>query len=100
MRWEEWGRLREVAIANHQGDPSTLPASLKEPMPSRPPPFEDEDMGDVSADILNQSAQLDGNESFSMDKAMQEDHVPVADPGLEKAPVGGAGFSMNSHAGS
>ncbi len=88
MRWDEWVRLREIAIQNYPGPPETLPSSLKDPLPPRPQPFEDEDMGDVSADLLSHGGQFEGlSESFQMERSIAEDHVPLADPGLEKPAV-------------
>lgn len=88
MRYDEWLRLREVAIRNHAGSANPLPASLTDPPPPRPEPFEDEDVGDVSADILNQSGAFEGaSETFNLDRSLQEEVVPLADPGMERSAV-------------
>lgn len=88
QRYDEWARLREVAIQNHAGSSAPLPTSLTAPLPPRPGPFEDEDVGDISADLLNQTGQFEGaSESFNLERSMQEEHVPVADPGMEKPVV-------------
>lgn len=85
MRWDEWVRLRELAVKNYPGPPEKLPPSLKDPLPPRPQPFVDDDMGDVSADLLNHGGQFEGiSESFQLERSIADDHVPLADPGLEK----------------
>jgi hypothetical protein len=53
-------------------------------------------MGDVSADLLSHTGQFEGvSESFQLDRSMQEEHVPLADPGMEKPAV--SGFSSLCH---
>ena len=88
-RYEEWMRLRETAIANHSasGSPETLPKWLTEDPPSKPEPFQDEEMMDVSVDMTANG--FDASESFTMDRSvLADDMVPVADPGLETRPPG------------
>jgi serine/threonine-protein phosphatase 2A regulatory subunit B' len=88
MRWDEWVRLRELAVKNYPGPPEKLPPSLKDPLPPRPQPFVDDDMGDVSADLLNHGGQFEGiSESFQLERSIADDHVPLADPGLQKPAV-------------
>jgi serine/threonine-protein phosphatase 2A regulatory subunit B' len=87
-RYDEWMRLREIAIQNAGGyDSPRLPASLREPPPPRPEPYEEsaDDMGEVSAEMLN--GTLEGGESFNLERSMAEDVVPVADPGIDRSPV-------------
>ncbi|OCF34730.1 protein phosphatase 2 (formerly 2A), regulatory subunit B' [Kwoniella heveanensis CBS 569] len=86
-RYDEWVKLREQAIANHKanhGD-APLPPSLTEPLPPRPEPYEDEPMTDVSVDMTANG--FDPSESFTLDRSMGEEMVPVADPGVDRAPM-------------
>ncbi|KAJ9097446.1 Serine/threonine-protein phosphatase 2A 56 kDa regulatory subunit delta isoform [Naganishia adeliensis] len=88
-RYDEWMRLREIAIQNAGGyDSPRLPASLREPPPPRPEPYEDngDDVGEVSAEMLV-NGTLEGGESFNLERSMAEDVVPLADPGLDRSPV-------------
>ncbi|WWC97009.1 hypothetical protein V866_003886 [Kwoniella sp. B9012] len=86
-RYDEWVRLREQAIENHRASGSTqpLPASLTEPLPPRPEPYEDEPMTDVSVDMTANG--FDPSESFTLDRSIGEEHVPLADPGVDRAPM-------------
>jgi serine/threonine-protein phosphatase 2A regulatory subunit B' len=82
-------RLREIAIQNAGGyDSPRLPASLREPPPPRPEPYEEagDEVGDVSAEMLH-NGTLDGGESFNLERSLAEDAVPLADPGLDRSPV-------------
>jgi len=81
-------QLREQAIANHtaSGSSQPLPKSISEAPPPRPPPYEEEEMTDVSVDMTANG--FDASESFTLDRSMAEDMVPVADPGLESHSVG------------
>lgn len=83
QRYEEWLTLREQAIANYKASGSTapMPAMLREPPPPRPEPFEDD--GDGSVDLTANG--FDPSESFTLDRSMAEDVVPVADPGIERS---------------
>jgi serine/threonine-protein phosphatase 2A regulatory subunit B' len=88
-RYDEWMRLREIAIQNAGGyDSPRLPASLREPPPPRPEPYEDngDDVGEVSAEMLV-NGTMEGGESFNLERSMAEDVVPLADPGLDRSPV-------------
>jgi serine/threonine-protein phosphatase 2A regulatory subunit B' len=88
-RYDEWMRLREIAIQNAGGyDSPRLPASLREPPPPRPEPYEDngDDVGEVSAEMLV-NGTLEGGESFNLERSLAEDVVPLADPGIDRSPV-------------
>jgi len=88
MRYDEWCQLRKLAIENHASGSShgPLPVSLTEPLPPRPLPYEEDDMGDVSAEML-QNGTMDASESFNLERSMQEDMVPVADPEIGERPI-------------
>ncbi|KAK4687624.1 serine/threonine-protein phosphatase 2A regulatory subunit B', partial [Tremellales sp. Uapishka_1] len=91
VRYDEWTQLREQAIANFQEThpSSPLPASLADSPPPRPQPIEDEGLTDVSVDMTANG--FDVSESFTLDRSIQEEVVPLADPGIERAlgsPVG------------
>lgn len=85
-RYDEWLQLREQAIQNWEtSHPSSpLPERLQEPPPPRPEPYEDEPMMDVSVDMTANG--FDPSESFTLDRSIGEEMVPVADPGVDKAP--------------
>lgn len=87
QRHDDWMHCREQAIANHKASGSTepLPAWLLEPPPPRPQPFEDEAMADVSVDMTANG--FDASESFTLDRSLADDIVPVADPGIESRSV-------------
>lgn len=87
IRYDEWLALRDQAIANYKaaGLPEPLPKSLTEPPLPRPEPFKEEDFGDVSIDITANG--LDVSESFTLDRAMAEEMVPMADPGVDRPHV-------------
>lgn len=84
-RYDEWLRLREQAIQNWESThPSLpLPERLQEPPPPRPEPYEDEPMVDVSVEMTADG--FDPGESFTLDRSIGEEMVPVADPEVEKA---------------
>nr|ODO02386.1 protein phosphatase 2 (formerly 2A), regulatory subunit B' [Cryptococcus depauperatus CBS 7855] len=86
-RYDEWLNLREQAIQNwkttHRSSP--LPKSLQEPPPPRPEPYEEEPMMDVSVDMTANG--FDPSESFTLDRSIGEEIVPVADPGVDRAPM-------------
>lgn len=82
-RYNEWMRLRELAVHNCQANGTAVPEALKIDPPARPEPLEDEDLGEVSAEMI-QNVTMDGSESFNLERSMQEDVVPLADPGMEK----------------
>ncbi|KAK8861525.1 hypothetical protein IAR55_002347 [Kwoniella newhampshirensis] len=95
-RYDEWIRLRQQAIENHQasGLTSDLPKSLTEPMPPRPEPYEDEPLTDVSVDMTANG--FDPSESFTLDRSLQEDMVPMADPGIDSTqPVSPVGLGIH-----
>ncbi len=81
-------QLREQAIANHSasGSSSTLPKSITDPPPLRPQPYQDEEMTDVSVDMTANG--FDASESFTLDRSIADEVVPVADPGLDRTTVG------------
>jgi serine/threonine-protein phosphatase 2A regulatory subunit B' len=86
-RYEEWMHLREQAIANHKASGSTepLPKSLTDAPPPRPEPFVEEEFTDVSVDLTANG--FDASESFTLDRAIPDEVVPVADPGIDKPVV-------------
>lgn len=73
-------RLREVATQRCQASGSELPGWLKWNPPARPEPYHDEDMGEVSAEMIQNETIEAGTEGFSMDRSLQDDQVPLADP--------------------
>ena len=79
-------RLREQAIANHSasGSSETLPTWLTNGPPLRPEPYQDEEMTDVSVDMTANG--FDASESFTLGRSIPEEHVPMADPGLDRPP--------------
>lgn len=83
-RYDEWLRLREQAIQNWESThPSLpLPERLQEPPPPRPEPYEDEPMVDVSVEMTADG--FDPGESFTLDRSIGEEMVPVADPEVDK----------------
>lgn len=85
-RYDEWLQLREQAIQNWESahPSSPLPERLQEPPPPRPEPYEDEPMMDVSVDMTANG--FDPSESFTLDRSIAEETVPVADPGVDRAP--------------
>lgn len=86
-RYDEWLRLREQAIQNWESThPSLpLPERLQEPPPPRPEAYEDEPMVDVSVEMTADG--FDPGESFTLDRSIGEEMVPVADPEVEKRPI-------------
>jgi serine/threonine-protein phosphatase 2A regulatory subunit B' len=96
-RYDEWVRIREIAIANRKasGAEGPLPASLTEPLPERPPPYEDDDLADLSVDLTANG--FDPSESFNMEKSLADDVVPVADPGIDKAVTVSAACLIAAH---
>lgn len=84
-RYDEWLRLREQAIRNWESTHRSLPLPerLQEPPPPRPEPYEDEPMVDVSVEMTADG--FDPGESFTLDRSIGEEMVPVADPEVEKA---------------
>lgn len=86
-RYDGWLQLREQAIANHRasGSSSTLPKSITDPPPPRPEPFQDEEMTDVSVDMTANG--FDASESFTLDRSIADEVVPVADPGIDRPSV-------------
>lgn len=86
-RYDEWMQLREEAIKNHEASGSTepLPKSLTETPPPRPEPYEEELMTDVSIDMTANG--FDASESFTLDRSIADEVVPMADPGIDRAQV-------------
>lgn len=82
-RYDEWLRLREQAIRNWESTHRSLPLPkrLQEPAPPRPEPYEDEPMVDVSVEMTADG--FDPGESFTLDRSIGEEMVPVADPEVE-----------------
>jgi serine/threonine-protein phosphatase 2A regulatory subunit B' len=82
QRYDEWMALREQALANYNASGSTqpLPALLRDAPPPRPEPFEDH--GDGTVDLSANG--FDPTESFTLDRSMAEEVVPVADPGIDR----------------
>jgi hypothetical protein len=81
QRHEEWMHLREIGIQKCQE--KSIP--LKEPPPPPPEPFQDDDFGEVSAEMIQQQENAEASESFGLDKSFDE-YVPLADPEVEGAP--------------
>lgn len=86
-RYDEWMKLREEAIKNHQASGSTepLPRALTETPPPRPEPYEEELMTDVSIDMTANG--FDASESFTLDRSIADEVVPMADPGIDRPQV-------------
>lgn len=63
-----------------------MPKSLTEPLPPRPPPFEEEAVGDVSVDQLSMG-NIDLSQGFTLDRSVADEMVPVADPDIESRSV-------------
>lgn len=84
-RYDEWMQLREKAIENHNssGSSEPLPKELRETPPPKPEPYVDEGMTDVSVDMTANG--FDVSESFTLDRSIADDVVPVADPGIDHA---------------
>jgi hypothetical protein len=89
QRYEEWMQLREIGIRKCEEKNLPLPTYLREPPPPPPEPFHDEDVGDVSAEMI-QHETAEGSESFNLERSLADDQVPVADPeveGLHRSPI-------------
>ncbi|KAL7419725.1 serine/threonine-protein phosphatase 2A 56 kDa regulatory subunit delta isoform [Cryptotrichosporon argae] len=110
-RYDEWLELRVRAIDNHarlaaEGRATgPLPQWCREDPPPRPQPFDDEGMTDASVDLTANG--FDASESFTLDRSIAEEIVPVADPGVPGiearspiSPTGIAGLHMNAAAAS
>lgn len=82
QRHDEWMQLREIGIKKCEDQGLPLPAWLKERPPPPPEPFHDEDVGDVSAEMI-QLETAEASESFSLERPFADDQVPSADPELE-----------------
>ena len=94
-------RLRAQAIENFKKDhpDAELPKSLSDDPPPRPEPFEEEPMMDVSVDMTANG--FDASESFTLDRSLADDMVPVADPGLDRpTPVSPVGLGIHGNANS
>lgn len=80
-------QLRDQAIENHKasGFESPLPRSLTETPPPRPPPFQEDDFTDVSVDITANG--FDASESFTLERSIADEMIPLADPGMERPVV-------------
>jgi serine/threonine-protein phosphatase 2A regulatory subunit B' len=81
-RYDEWLAVREQALTNYKASGSTqpLPQLLSQSPPPRPEPFEDD--GDGSVDLTANG--FDVSESFTLERSIADDIVPVADPGMEQ----------------
>lgn len=86
-RYDEWIAVRERALANYtaSGSSQPMPELLRQEAPPRPEPFEDD--GDGSIDLTANG--FDPSESFTLERSIVEDIVPVADPGIETRTVSG-----------
>ena len=86
-RYDEWMQLREQAKTNHaqSGSSQPLPKALvDEPLP-RPGPYVEEELTDVSVDLTANG--FDAGESFTLDRSIADDIVPMADPELDRPSV-------------
>lgn len=81
-RYDEWLQLRQIAIEQCRSTGCPVPASLAASPPPRPEPIEDDDLGEVSAEMIH-NVTMETSESFNLERSMQDEVVPVADPGLE-----------------
>ena len=89
QRYEEWMQLRDIGIRQCEEKNLPLPTYLREPPPPPPEPFHDEDVGDVSAEMI-QHETAEGSESFNLERSLADDQVPLADPeveGLHRSPM-------------
>lgn len=86
-RYDEWLQLRDQALANYHASGSTapLPKSLTDSPPPRPEAYVEEPMTDLSLDIIANG--FDASGSFTLDRSLADDVVPLADPGVDKASV-------------
>jgi serine/threonine-protein phosphatase 2A regulatory subunit B' len=75
-------QLREIGIRKCEEKNLPLPTWLKEPPPPPPEPFQDEDVGDVSAEMI-QHETAEASESFNLERSLAQDQVPLADPEVE-----------------
>ena len=84
--------LRDQAIEVHNRTlpDASLPKYLAEAPPPRPEPYQEEQLTDVSVDLTANG--FDASESFTLDRSLADDLVPVADPGLERHTVSSAGL--------
>lgn len=82
QRHEEWMQLREIGIKRCEEKSLPLPTWLKEPPPPPPEPFHDEDVGEVSAEMI-QHETAEASESFNLERSLADDQVPLADPEVE-----------------
>ena len=84
QRYEEWMQLREIGIRKCEERSLPLPTWLKDPPPPPPEPFHDEDVGEVSAEMI-QHETAEASESFNLERSLADDQVPLADPEVEGA---------------
>lgn len=82
QRYEEWMQLREIGIRRCEEQSLPLPTWLKDPPPPPPEPFHDEDIGEVSAEMI-QHETAEASESFNLERSLADDQVPLADPEVE-----------------
>ncbi|RXK41298.1 protein phosphatase 2 (formerly 2A), regulatory subunit B' [Tremella mesenterica] len=97
-RYDEWVELREQAITSHKSThPSEpIPAFLTEPLPARPEDFVEDNMPDLSAELTANG--FDASESFTLDRSMADDIVPVADPGMDRpSPTSPVGMALHAN---
>ena len=75
-RYEQWQKLREIAIHNAGGK---LPEGFEESFPP-PPPVDDLDIENLSLDLS--AASIDADIGDAIDDSGIE-RIPMADPGIE-----------------
>lgn len=77
-RYDNWQKLREVALHNTGGN---LPEGYQDlEFPPPPPPVEDSDIADLSMDL--NAASIDAEFPQELDDSGIE-RVPMADPGID-----------------
>jgi len=81
-RYENWQRLREMAMHNCNG---VLPNDFEKdfPEPPQPPPLDDSDIDDVTLDLAEGLQQVDLDDSALSHNVPMSDSfhpLPVADP--------------------
>jgi len=86
-RYDEWQQLRDQALANYNASGSTapLPKSLAEAQPPRPESFDEDTMTELSMDMIANGFEASG--SFTLDRSLANEVVPMADPGVDKSSV-------------
>ncbi|KZO95699.1 protein phosphatase 2A regulatory B subunit [Calocera viscosa TUFC12733] len=79
-RYENWQRLREMAIQNANG---VLPKNFEKdfPEPPQPPPLDDSDIDDVTLDLAEGLQQVD------LDDSALSHNVPMSEPSFHQMPA-------------